>query len=219
MMRSRIVKPHLLRTERTPDSGSSWSDYTDLVECWPFTSDETGAHDSKTLTEVNGPLTYGADGVDLEPGSSQRLTSGADSDFSITSGNAWSATFRLKPESIALSRVLTLGSSLYLRVGGSGIVQTVWGSSVHGSTETMTTGTSYFWALGFDGSDYWYSLDGGSKVTATKASGPTISSPTVAVGGESWGQWYDGTIKDLSFWKRELTDAEIDDYYAGNGPY
>ena len=87
-----------------------------------------------------------------------------------------------------------------------------WWDGVSNTSATLPVsapaGASRRMAIAYDGSSYALCGNGGSVVTAGRA--PWASTPTsVQLGSISGAQWINGTIKRVRYWRKRLTNAQL----------
>lgn len=207
---------------------------TDLISYWSL-SDANDAHGSNHLTNNNSvPFVAGKVGnaADFEASSSHSLTradnaglSTGDIDFTIacwvnlesTGGNR--SIFQ-KADSNGLEYdLMTNGGTFQFRVSsGTGFANL---TLVAGPNNGATTSTWFFLVAEHDSVNdlIKLSIDGGAFTTAAYSSGSYDSGAPVNLGGYvAFGEYTDGLVDEAAFWKRCLSDAEVDELYnAGAG--
>ena len=171
-------------------------------------------------------------------GSSSKCTYGSTSDWKfLHNGDAWSATFWMKLDSLAGGEILgtmagnsgsETGMHFYVHPDSNGMwtMQVFGGSSGNyplnsNVSSVFTTGTWNHYACTFDGSTtYTVYKDGVSKGTMTKGS-PSFSSSNSTYTlhmGDSGGNSdeLDGKLDDFAIWKTELSASFIKTLYEAS---
>ena len=171
-------------------------------------------------------------------GSSSKCTYGSTSDWKfLHNGDAWSATFWMKLDSLAGGEILgtmagnsgsETGMHFYVHPDSNGMwtMQVFGGSSGNyplnsNVSNVLTTGTWNHYACTFDGSTtYTVYKDGVSKGTMTKGSASFSSSNSTYTlhMGDSGGNSdeLDGKLDDFALWKTELSASFIKELYEGS---
>jgi hypothetical protein len=208
----------------TAGGAGGWADYSGLVWYYKFddaTDAHTGGYD---LTEINSPAyVAGQVGncVDLENADSDRLSHAADSAWDFAEGQEWTCVFWLNTETNQIQRILELGAiNMMIQLAADGDVLVYRdGAQVITTTATYGTGTWRMFSCGYDGTNDWIRLNKDSRLEEAGTDGAAFSNKALKIGGQTWGQRLDGKLDEMSFWKRSLSDVELDDIYDGNGPY
>ena len=113
-------------------------------------------------------------------------------------------------------------NQFWINLGGSGNCRFVVYSGVHTHTCNVNDGDWHYIVFGFDGTDAYYSIDGGTIVTWNEGTFNTNNEVKAARRGTDNQHYYDGILDELFVWNRSLSQAEITELYnSGNGlnPY
>ncbi len=210
-----------------------------LISYWALdeaSGNALDSHGSNTLTETSGTIGSAAGKIgtcrDFELGDTANFSvadnaalSTGDIDFSVA---AW-----VQFESVASSYIVTKHAAtgnqrefalFYTTSGTDGFRLSV---SNDGTAEvvvewpaTPTPGVWYFVACGHSAAanDIWISVDGGTPVTASHATGVFDSTTAFMIGARAANAGhFDGLIDEVGFWKRDIRSNLAALYNSGNG--
>jgi hypothetical protein len=210
----------------------------DLISHWKLneaSGNAVDAHGSNTLTETSGTIASGAGKIDasrdFESGDTEYFEKTDNADLS-TGNIDFTVCFWAKAES-AINNMcaVTKGGfsaasheyALYINTsGGTKFRFTLGGSSLYilDSSVSVSAGTWYFVVAWHDavGDGMNIQVNNGSVDGTSHLTGVPDSATAFRIGASSAGNYWDGLIESVSFWKRVLTSDERTELYnSGNG--
>lgn len=215
--------------------GSGSFNLTDLSAFWEMDEangtrfDSYGSNhlsESGNVGQVAGIVNNAAD---FEANNNEFLNIGDNAELSLGADQAFSITVWVKPESNKDSNSIVSkkasgieGSEYRLRLNSdgtaSGIVADGTSFAIVSTTDTINAGN---WGMVFFYHDpiadeIGISINGGSIVATAWSSGTQDTSDSLRVGRRG-GNYFDGVIDNLSFWKRALSPSESNTLYLNNG--